>query len=68
VVLSEGEFATVKSDARHKLGADAANYKLKLAYQVNPMSHGVWQPPKDFDEEQLWYGVITSNEVTLSFK
>lgn len=68
VILTEGGFATVKTDKVHKLGTDSANYTVKLVYQVNPKSHGVWQPPQDFDEEMLWYGVITSNTVTLTFK
>jgi hypothetical protein len=68
VILTEGGFATVKTDKIHKLGVDATNYKVKLVYQVNPKSHGVWQPPKDFDPEMLWHGVLSSNEVTLSFK
>lgn len=68
VILSEGGFATVKTDKRHMLGTDSANYTVKLVYQVDPKSHGVWQPPKDFDEEKLWHGLITSNEVKLAFK
>lgn len=68
VVLTDGSFATVKTDKVHKLGADSANYTLKLVYQVNPESYGVWQPPKDFDKEQLWQGLVTSNSVSLTFK
>ena len=68
VILTEGGFATVKTDKVHKLGTDSAKYTMKLVYQVNPKSHGVWQPPKDFDEEKLWHGVVVSNEVRLSFK
>lgn len=68
VVLTDGGYATVKTDKRHKLGADSANYTLKLVYQVNPKSHGVWEPPKDFEAEALWHGVVTSNELRLTFK
>jgi hypothetical protein len=68
VVLSEGGFATVKTDKRHLLGTDSAEYKMKLVYQVNPETHGVWMPPKDLDKELLWNGLITSNTVTLTFK
>ncbi|MCI0699906.1 MAG: hypothetical protein L0241_02350, partial [Planctomycetia bacterium] len=66
-VLTEGGYATVKTDKRHMLGADSAEYKLRLVYQVNPKTHGVWQPPKEFDDEMLWHGVIASNPLTLTF-
>jgi len=66
--VSAGSFATIKTDRRHKLGVDSANYTLKLIYQVNPKSHGVYQPPKNFDPDKLWQGTIESNEVELSFK
>jgi hypothetical protein len=68
VILTEGGYATVKTDKRHLLGSDSAEYKFKLVYQVNPKSHGVWQPPKDFDPENLWHGIVTSNPLTLTFK
>src|SRR5262245_768213 len=68
VILSDGWFATVKTDKSHKLGVDSGEYKFKLVYQVNPRSHFTWKPPNDFDEEKLWHGVITSNPVTLTFK
>jgi len=67
-VVSAGSLATIKTDKRHKLGVDSANYTLKLVYQVNPKTHGVHEPPKDFDPDRLWQGVIESNEVELSFK
>jgi hypothetical protein len=66
--VTAGSFATIKTDKRHKLGVDSANYTLKLVYQVNPKSHGVWMPPKDFDPELLWQGVLESNELELKFK
>lgn len=68
IIISEGGFATVKTDTRHKLGVDTTNYTVKLVYQVNPKSHSVWEPAKDFDEEKLWHGVIMSNTVSLTFK
>jgi hypothetical protein len=67
-VVSDGGLSTIKTDKRHTLGVDSANYTVKLVYQVNPKTHGIWQPPKDFDEEMLWHGVITSNPLTLNFK
>ncbi len=67
-VVSAGSLATIKTDKRHKFGVDAANYTLKLVYQVNPKTHGVWQPTKDFDPERLWTGVIESNGVELHYK
>ena len=48
-VVSDGGLATMKTNTSHKLGVDSAKYTLKLVYQVNPKTHGVWQPPKDFD-------------------
>jgi hypothetical protein len=66
--VSAGSLATIKTDKPHKLGVDSKNYTLRLVYQVDPKTHGVYMPPKEFDPEKLWKGKLVSNEVELNFK
>src|SRR5262249_6598699 len=67
-VISDGSLATIKTDKRHKLGVDSRNYTVRLVYQVNPKTHGVYQPPDNFDPKKLWIGKIASNAVDLKFE
>jgi RNA polymerase sigma factor (sigma-70 family) len=50
----------------HTLGKDAQRYTLVLRYQVNPETHGVWQPPTGFKEGLLWKGAIDSPPVSFT--
>src|SRR5262249_2769106 len=49
----------------HVFGVDGRKYSVELHYQVNPKSHGVWEPPADFKDELLWKGTITSGPVVF---
>jgi hypothetical protein len=67
VVLSEGSFATVATDRRHRLGLDGKRYTIALNYTMND-SFGVHNPPQDFVPRLLWKGVVVSNAVSLVFE
>jgi hypothetical protein len=55
-----GSFESQVSRKAHVLGKDGQKYTVELRYQVDPESHGVWQPPADFKLEQLWKGKLSS--------
>src|SRR4051794_12940711 len=46
-----GSFEDVAARQAHKLGEDGRTYAVSLRYQVNPESHGVWEPPAGFKKE-----------------
>lgn len=54
-----------KTDRRHKLGKDGKRYSLSVVYQVNPETHGVWQPPKEFKNEFLWKGELKTSPLVF---
>ena len=56
--IRSGSFADMKTRKKHVLGADGHAYTLTLVYQVNPKSHGVVEPPKQFSDKMLWKGKI----------
>jgi hypothetical protein len=58
-----GSFEDMASRKRHVLGKDGQKYTVELRYQVDPKSHGVWEPPADFKEELLWKGRLTSTPI-----
>jgi hypothetical protein len=55
-----GTFEDKGTRKAHVLGKDGRKYTVELRYQVNPKSHGVWEPPADFKNELLWKGELTS--------
>jgi len=61
-----GSFEDKASRKRHVLGKDGQRYTVELRYQVDPKSHGVWEPPADFKDELLWKGNL--NSATLEFE
>jgi hypothetical protein len=54
-----------KTDRRHELGKDGHKYSLSVVYQVDPESHGVWQPPKEYKDELLWKGTLKASPLTF---
>src|ERR1043166_5387879 len=60
-----GSFEGIATNKKHVFGIDAKKYSIVLRYQVNPETHGVWQPPKEFKEDQLWKGVLDSHPVEI---
>jgi hypothetical protein len=60
-----GSFEDVAARKAHVLGRDGRAYSVSLRYQVNPGSHGVWQPPADFKKELLWTGELTSSPLAF---
>jgi hypothetical protein len=60
-----GIFEVAATDKPHVFGVDAKKYTFVMRYQVNPETHGVWQPPKEFKKEQLWQGVLDSRPVEI---
>jgi hypothetical protein len=55
-----GSFESQVSRKAHVLGRNGQKYTVELRYQVDPESHGVWEPPADFKMELLWKGKLTS--------
>jgi hypothetical protein len=55
-----GSFENKVTRKGHVLGKDGRMYTLELRYQVDPQTHGVWQPPADFKDALLWKGELTS--------
>jgi hypothetical protein len=55
-----GSFESQVSRKSHVLGRDGRQYTVELRYQVDPESHGVWQPPAEFKSGLLWKGKLTS--------
>jgi hypothetical protein len=55
-----GSFEDMASRKAHVLGKDGRKYTVELRYQVDPRSHGEWEPPADFKDELLWKGEMTS--------
>ncbi len=55
-----GSFEDMATCKRHVLGKDGRYYTVELRYQVDPKSHGVWEPPADFKDASLWKGSLTS--------
>jgi hypothetical protein len=55
-----GSFENRASRKPHVLGKDGRQYTVELRYQIDPDSHGVWDPPADFKDELLWKGTLTS--------
>jgi len=60
-----GSFEDKKTRQRHVLGKDARQYYVQLVYQVNPNSHGVWEPPADFADDLLWTGFLISSPIEI---
>jgi hypothetical protein len=60
-----GTFESPVSRRSHVLGRDGRKYTVELRYQVDPESHGVWQPPADFKTGLLWKGKLTSAPLTF---
>lgn len=60
-----GTFEDRKTDHRHELGKDGRRYSLSVVYQVDPKTHGVWQPPKGFKDELLWKGAIKTSPLAF---
>ena len=59
----EGRGGTFEDRTIHKphvLGRDGRRYTVELLYQINPESHGAWEPPADFRDELLWRGKLTT--------
>jgi hypothetical protein len=54
-----------KTDRRHELGKDGHKYSLWVVYQVDPATHGVWQPPKEFKDELLWKGAVKTSPLAF---
>jgi hypothetical protein len=54
-----------KTDRRHALGKDGRRYSLSVVYQVDPKTHSVWQPPKEFKDELLWKGALKTSPLTF---
>ena len=54
-----------KTDRRHVLGKDGHKYSLWVVYQVDPATHGVWQPPKEFKDELLWKGMLKTSPLAF---
>lgn len=63
-----GSFENKKTRKRHRFGDDAKRYTIQLVYHVNPDSHGVWEPPADFDRGALWTGVLISSPIVIRFE
>jgi hypothetical protein len=63
-----GSFEDKTTRRKHVLGKDGRKYTVRLRYQVNPTSHGVWKPPADFKPEQLWKGVLTTTPLSFEIK
>ena len=61
-----GSFEDRTTRKRHVLGKNGQRYSVALRYQINLSSHGVWEPPADFDEKLLWKGEMTT--VPLEFE
>jgi hypothetical protein len=65
--IRSGIVENTKTDKRHELGKDAHKYSVTLTYQVDPKTHGVYEPPDGFKEELLWKGEIKTQPLTLEF-
>ena len=60
-----GKVDDIKADRRHVLGKDGRRYSLSVVYQVDPKTHGVWQPPKEFKNELLWKGALKTDPLAF---
>ena len=63
-----GSLEDKKTHKKHVLGKDGRKYTVALLYQVNPKSHGVWEPPAEFKDELLWKGEITCGPVEFEVR
>jgi hypothetical protein len=54
-----------KTDRKHELGKDGRRYSLAVVYQVDPETHGVWEPPKGFKNELLWKGALKTSPLAF---
>jgi hypothetical protein len=63
-----GSLEDKKTRKGHVLGKDGQKYTVALLYQVNPKSHGVWEPPAEFKDELLWKGEITCSPVEFEVR
>jgi RNA polymerase sigma factor (sigma-70 family) len=55
-----GSFENTRTHKPHVLGKDGRRYTVVLRYQVEPETHGVFEPPAGFKKELLWMGKLDS--------
>lgn len=58
-----GSFEDVTTEKTHTFGTDAHKYSVVLRYQVVKDSHGIWEPPADYQADLLWKGALDSRPV-----